>query len=138
SVLLAWATAPAALAQPAAPPAVQELGVDERPGERVPLDLMFTDSHGQKVRLGQFFDGERPVLLILAYNRCAMLCSLVLRGTADALSQVDMTPGRDFRVVTVSIDPRESAHEAFRKQELMLERIGLPGQTGAWPFLVGD
>jgi protein SCO1/2 len=114
------------------------VGVDERLGERVPLDLVFTDSRGEPARLGQFFGGERPVLLILAYNRCAMLCSLVLRGAADAVSQLDMKPGQDFRVITVSIDPGETAQQAFRQQELMLERIGLPGQIEAWPFLVGQ
>jgi protein SCO1/2 len=126
------------MAQPAAPPAVRAMGVDERPGERIPLDLVFTDSRGQKASLDQFFDRERPVLLILAYNRCAMLCSLVLRGTADVVSELDMTPGQDYQIITVSIDPRETAQQAFRKQELMLERVGLAGQTRAWPFLVGD
>jgi protein SCO1 len=134
---LAGAVAPAARAQPAAVPAMRATGVDERPGERIPLDLVFTDSLGKTVSLGQFF-GDRPVLLILAYNRCAMLCSLVLRGAADVVSQLDMTPGQDFRVITVSIDPGEKAQQAFRQQELMLERIGLPGQIEAWPFLIGE
>jgi protein SCO1 len=135
---LAGAAIPAAMAQPAAVPAVRAIGLDERPGERIPLDLVFTDSRGEPAKLGQFFGDERPVLLILAYNRCAMLCSLVLRGAADVVSQLDMTPGRDFRVITVSIDPGDTAQQAFRQQELMLERIGLPGQTEVWPFLVGQ
>jgi protein SCO1/2 len=135
---LAGLAAPLAHAQPAAPPAVREAGLDERPGAQIPLHLGFTDSTGRAVRLGDYFTGGKPVLLLMTYTRCAMLCSLVLRGTGKALAGLDQPPGRDFRVVNVSIDPRDTPDEAARKQAVMLEQIGMPGQPERWPFLVGE
>lgn len=135
---LAGLAAPRAHAQPAAPPAVREAGLDERPGAQIPLHLAFTDSTGRAVRLGDYFAGGKPVLLLMTYTRCAMLCSLVLRGTGEALAGLDQPPGRDFCVVNVSIDPRDTPHEAARKQAVMLEQIGLAGQPERWPFLVGE
>jgi protein SCO1/2 len=126
-----------ARAQIAAPPAVQQAGVDERPGAQLPLDLAFTDSTGRAVHLDDYFGDGKPVLLLLTYTRCAMLCSLVLRGTGKALAGLDQ-PGRDFRVLNVSIDPRDTPHEAARKQAVMLEQLGLAGQPERWPFLVGE
>jgi protein SCO1/2 len=124
-------------AQPATHPAVRAVGVDERPGASLPLDLVFTDSTSRSVRLGDSFGDGKPVLLLLTYTRCAMLCSLVLRGTGQALARLDTQPGSDFRVVNVSIDPRETPHEAARKQAVLLEQIGAPGEPQRWPFLVG-
>jgi protein SCO1/2 len=67
-----------------------------------------------------------------------MLCSLVLRATADLVGSLDLAAGRDFSVVTLSIDPRETPFEAGRTQELALGRAGYPGQVDVWPFLVGE
>jgi protein SCO1/2 len=125
-------------AQLAAPPAVRQAGVDERPGSQLPLDLGFTDSAGRAVRLGDYFGDGKPLLLLLTYTRCTMLCSLVLRGTGKALAGLDHPPGHDFRVLNVSIDPRDTPHEAARNQAVMLEGIGLAGQPERWPFLVGE
>lgn len=135
--ILAGIAAPSAHAQPGAPPAVQQAGVGERPGAELPLELGFTDSAGRAVRLGDYFGDGKPVLLLLTYNRCAMLCSLVLRGTGKALAGLDQAPGEGFRVVNVSIDPRDTPHEAARQQAVMLEQVGLAGQPERWPFLVG-
>lgn len=129
---------PAAHAQPAAPAPVRAVAVDERLGARIPLDAPFTDTAGRAVRLADYFDDGRPVLLLLTYNRCTMLCSLVLRGTTQALSRLDRLPGQDFRVVNVSIDPRESHHEAAREQAVVLDQLGAAGQPERWPFLVGE
>jgi protein SCO1/2 len=139
----------AALARPlradlAAPLPVRAVGVDERVGATIPLALPLTDSTGRAVRLGDYFGDGKPVLLLLTYNRCVMLCSLVLRGTSKALAALatDETsprlPGRDYRVVNVSIDPRDTPHEAARKQAIVLEQAGLAGQPARWPFLVGE
>lgn len=128
----------------AAPPAVRAVGVDERVGAMLPLDLQLTDSTGRTVRLGDYFGDGKPVLLLLTYNRCAMLCSLVLRGTSKALAALATStslrrlPGRDYRVLNVSIDPRDTPHEAARKQAVVLEQVGLAGQPTRWPFLVGE
>lgn len=125
------------------PPPVRAAGVDERLGAALPLHLQFTDSTDRTVRLGDYFGDGKPVLLLLTYTRCVMLCSLVLRGTSKALAALaapatfDRPPGRDYRVVNVSIDPRDTPHEAARKQAIVLEQIGLAGQPARWPFLVG-
>ena len=129
--------APAA-AQTAPPPPVQDIGVDERVGARVPLDLAFVNTSGEAVRLGDYFGDGKPVLLIMAYNRCPMLCSLVLNGAADVLGKIDGEPGDDYQVITVSIDPSETPHEAARKQEVFLEGLGHAGERARWPFLVGE
>lgn len=131
------------LARPAAaeapvPPPVREIAVTERVGERVPLDLVFRATDGRRVRLGDAFDGETPVVLALAYTRCTMLCSLVLRGLADAVRQSRRELGPDFRVVTVSIDPAETTASAARQRAELLELAGRPGATADWAFLVGD
>lgn len=130
-------TAPAA-AQPAPPPPVQGIGVDQRVGARVPLDLQFVDTSKQRVRLGDYFGDGKPVLLVMAYNRCPMLCSLVLDGVAEVLGKVDGEPGVDYRVITISIDPSETPDEAARKQAVFLERLDHAGERARWPFLVGQ
>ena len=125
------------LAEPGAPPVMAEVAVDERIGTQLPLDVPFTSSRGERVKLGQVLGSGQPTLLIMAYNRCSMLCSLVLRGAADLVKRTNWRLGEDFSVVTISIDPRETPHEAARTQQTIVERAGYPGQRSKWPFLVG-
>lgn len=135
--VLAGPTSPAQ-AQPAMPPPVREVAVSERIGAAVPADLRFTDSTGRTRRLGEYFQPGTPVVLSLTYNRCAMLCSLVLRGTMNALAALDEPPGTGYRALNVSIDPRETVHEAARAQTTALEAIGQGGEPERWPFLTGE
>ena len=101
-------------AQPPTPSqTLDRVGVDQRIGERVPLDLRFTDRHGDSVTLGNLIDGK-PALLQLAWYDCPNLCDLSLRRLGSRLSDVKFQPGEDFRVITVSIDPREGADAADR------------------------
>lgn len=123
-------------AQPARPPALANVGLDEHVGARLPLDARFTDTVGRRIQLGALFDGRRPVLLVLAYVRCKMLCSLVLGATTEAVRTLPLALGRDYRVVTVSIDPREDAASAAAKRRELLRRIGRPDDA-AWTYLVG-
>ena len=114
-------------------------GVDvvEHLGEQLPLDLEFKDERGRTVRLGDYFGDERPVILVLAYYECPMLCSLVLNGMAKGLKGLDWVPGKKFEIVTVSIDPREGPDLAkFKKQEYLRE-LKLPGASDGWHFLTG-
>lgn len=120
------------------PPPVASIGVDERIGERIPLDLAFTDADGRSVRLADYFDGDRPVFLILAYVSCEMLCSLVLRGAADAVRALDQVAGEDYRVITVSIDPEEDQGAAAAKRRELLSSIGRTGERAAWTYLRGE
>lgn len=112
------------------------VGLDEHPGAAVPRDLRFLDTRGHDVRLSDVTDGE-PTVLIMAYARCTMLCSVVLRGVGDAVKTSSLTPGRDFHLVIVSLDPTETIDEAARKQAALVERIGKTGDRDAWPYLVG-
>lgn len=118
-------------------PARLDVALDEHPGVQVPLAARFTDTAGRSVALGDVLGRGRPALLVLAYARCTMLCSVILRGVGEAVRASSLTPGRDFDLVVVSIDPRETADEARRKQDKLLETIGREGDRGAWSYLVG-
>lgn len=142
-ILLACAAIRPAEAEPrpavAAPPAVAAVDIDENLGGRIPLDLTFTGSDRRPTTLRALFDGQRPVVLVLAYYRCPMLCDLVLRGISHGLHQLGWEPGRDYRGLTVSIDPHDTPGVAHLKQDAVLQAIGQTGPSAerAWPFLVG-
>jgi protein SCO1/2 len=120
------------------PPELENVGVTEHLNGPVPGDALFRDHHGNMVRLGQYFDGRRPVLLNLVYFRCPMLCSMVMNATLNVLSRTAWTVGEQFDVVTISIDPRDDVAGAAQKRRQVLERYGrAPAQRG-WHFLTGD
>jgi protein SCO1/2 len=135
-----------AVAATAAPPAVpgspawaETADVVEHLGDRLPADLAFVDSRGQRVALGSLFDGTRPVLLVLAYYECPQLCSLVLDGAAHAMRALageGWELGRQYRAVAISFDATERTDQAARKQTSVLAGIG-GGDPARWPFLVG-
>jgi protein SCO1/2 len=112
-------------------------GVEEHLGAALPLDAEFQSTHAAQQRLGDVVGRGQPTLLVLAYSRCAMLCSLVLRGAADLVPNLGLTPGQDYRLLTISIDPRETPFEAGRMQQVTLERAGLT-DASVWPFFVGQ
>lgn len=123
----------------ALPPAAREADLEENLGGRVDPALAFTDSTGRAVRLGDYLDGERPLLLVLAYYRCPMLCGLVLHGVVDGLHELDWALGDRYRVLTVSFDPRDQPDAAQKKQASVLKGLGRSDDAAAlWPFLVGD
>ena len=111
--------------------------VEEKLGDRVPGELSFTDWRGRKVTLGDLMAGK-PAVLVLAYYRCPSLCNLVLSGTARALKDTGLQMGRDYRAVTVSIDPKETPQDAAERRRGHLQAMGLSDQGEDWPFLVGD
>ena len=123
-----------------APPAVAAVDIEEKLGADLPLDLGFTDSQGRSVRLGALTDGQLPVVLVLAYYRCPMLCDLVLAGLSRALSRLGWAPGREYRAITVSIDPDDRPAAARLKQSTVLQAVNQvgPAAEAGWPFLVGD
>lgn len=122
----------------AGPEAVEDIGVDEHVGARLPLEVRFRTSTGETVALGDVLGAGTPALLVLAYNRCSMLCSLVLRGAIDVVRRSEWEPGRDVALVWIGIDPRETIDESARAQATVLHQIGYPGQPQRWPFLIGD
>lgn len=115
------------------PPELEGVGVTERVGAVVDLGLEFVDESGRIVRLGEYFRG-RPVILNLVYYSCPMLCTLVLNGQLEALKQIPGQPGRDFEIVTISIDPTETAELARNKKQAYVGELGRGGE--GWHFLV--
>ncbi len=115
---------------------LRDVGIDQRLGASVALDLPFVDDEGHEVRLGDYF-GKRPVLLALVYYRCPMLCSQVLDGIVRVLRGVSLVPGRDFEIVVASIDPKETPDAAHRKKASCVAEYGRESGSSGWHFLVG-
>lgn len=123
----------------ATPPQLVGVDIVEHLGGALPRDAAFRDTEGRSVRLGSFFDGKRPILLVFAYHTCPMLCSLVLDATARALNDVVWTVGREFDVVSISIDPKDTPETATRKRaQVVASYQRARGSTAGWHFLVGD
>ncbi len=135
SVLL-QATPPSRKEAP--PPELVDVGVDQKLGAVVPRDLPFTDSKGKAHRIGDYFDGEHPVLLTLNYSNCPQLCSLQLNALLESLQKMTWTPGKEFRVLTVSIDPKETPDVAASTKSVYTEQFDRPGVDEGWTFLVGS
>jgi protein SCO1/2 len=105
-------------------------------GSQVPLDLEFRDESGTAVRLGDYC-GSKPVILVLGYYGCPMLCTLVLNGLVEGLQDMKSRAGRDFVVVNVSINPDEGPALAEAKKRTYLKRYGRDGAEAGWHFLTG-
>lgn len=136
-VLACAGLAPAYGSVPASPNRTHEkVGFVQRLDAQAPLDLPFRDETGRAVTLGAYF-GKKPVLLNLVYFECPMLCTEVLNGTVQALRALPLTMGKDFTVVTVSIDARETPTLAAAKKRVYLDRYGRKGPRDGWAFLTG-
>ena len=119
------------------PAALRGIGIDQRLGEQLDLALAFKDETGATVRLDDYF-GSRPVILTLNYYECPMLCTLELNGLTAALRTISLEPGRDFQIVTVSINPKETPELAAQKKAQYVKEYGREGATSGWHFLTGD
>lgn len=120
------------------PDLLRDVSIDQHLNAQVPMDLMFRDEHGKPVMLGQFFAPGKPVVLSLVYYTCPMLCTEELNGLDRVLKQLPMSIGKDFQVVTVSIDPTDKPIMAEAKQELYTGMYGRPGSASGWHFLTGQ
>jgi protein SCO1 len=119
------------------PELLKEVGVDQKLNSSIPLDLMFRDEHGKTVALGEYFN-TKPVILTLVYYNCPMLCTQILNGLDRSLEQIPLTIGKDFNVVTVSIDPTDQPPLAEAKQAVYLGMYNRPGTAQGWHFLTGQ
>ncbi len=115
----------------------EQVGFDQRLGESLPLDLPFRDETGKSVLLGDYF-GARPVLLAFVYFRCPVLCPQIVIGTAATIKGIPYEPGREFEVVFVSFDPRDTPAQAAEKKSAAVARYGKPGTAAGWHFLTGE
>jgi protein SCO1 len=94
------------------------------------------DEQGRTVRLGDFF-GKRPVILTLVYYECPMLCTQVLNGLATSIRPLTFDVGREFDIVTISFNPRDTPELARAKKANYIEAYHRPGAAAGWHFLTG-
>jgi protein SCO1/2 len=135
--LLGLMSATAARAADARPPILRNVGITQRLGQQLPLDALFLDEAGRPVRLGQYF-GTRPVVLVLAYYNCPMLCTQVFGGLVSSLRVLSFDAGKDFDVVAVSFDPRDRPADAAAKKAPYVASYGRPRAASGWHFLTGS
>ena len=120
-------------AQDHLPDVLKTVKIDQRLGQQLPLDASFRDETGKAVKLGDYF-GKKPVILSLVYYQCQILCMEDLNGLVGALEMVNLTPGKDFQIVIVSIDPAETPAIAAAKKAVYVKRYGRRTPQGAGTF----
>jgi cytochrome c oxidase subunit 2 len=119
------------------PPALQNVGIEQRLNDQVPLDLHFRDEEGRDIELARYF-GQRPVILTLVYYQCPMLCTQILNGVDRSIKVLSFELGRDFEMVSVSINPRETPQLASEKKYQYLRSYTYPEAAAGWHFLTGS
>lgn len=127
----------AGLPASALPAPLRQIGFDQNIDRPLPLDTPFRDEAGRAVHLGDYF-GVRPVVLAFVYYDCPMLCTQVLSAMASTFGVLSLDAGRDFEIVTVSFDPRETPGLAAARKAVYLERYRRPTASAGWHFLTGD
>jgi protein SCO1/2 len=119
------------------PDVLSHVSFEQRLDQQLPLELPFKDEQGRSVTLGEYF-GRKPVVLTFVYYECPMLCTEVLNGLESALRVLNESIGREFDVVTVSFDPKETPVLALGKKKAYLQRYKRPEAEQGWHFLTGE
>jgi protein SCO1/2 len=119
------------------PPLLRDVGLDQRLNQQMPLALTFRDEAGDVVQLGKYFTGK-PVILVLSYYQCPRLCPMVLDGLVRSLRTLTLTVGKEFQVLTVSIDARDTPADATAKKSQYLRQYGRAEAADGWHFLTGE
>jgi protein SCO1/2 len=132
-------TIPDNVGQPAnvLPPLLQNVGFEPQLNAQLPLDLAFRDETGRTIQFREYF-GQKPVVLALVYYGCPMLCNQVEQGVVGTLRMLSFNPGRDYQVVFVSFDPRETPEMAAQKKETALYHFRRRETASGWHFLTGS
>jgi protein SCO1/2 len=112
------------------------IGIDEKLGQRIPLDLTFHDENGSPVALRQLI--HTPTILALVYLHCPNVCSLLLQNLADVLNRLPAEPGKEYEVLSISFDETEKPALALQRKKIYLKIIQKPFPEDAWRFLTGD
>jgi len=120
------------------PPGLQFVGIEQHLDAEIPGDLQFRDELGNPVKLGDYFGHGRPVILNLGYYQCPMLCSELLQGLVGSMKALTFDLGKDFDIVTLSFDPRETTEMAAEKKRDIMKRYGRPNTAQGWHFLTGQ
>jgi protein SCO1 len=127
----------ATIAEGLSPDELKRIGYDQHIGQPISPALLFRESDGRSVALGDLFN-TKPTLLVLGYYHCPMLCTLINDGLIESLQELRFNIGRDFNVINVSIDPNETPAVAAAKRVEYLKRYGRPGAAEGWHFLTGN
>jgi protein SCO1 len=120
------------------PAELDGIDIEDRHGAELPRDIALRDQDGHAITTGDYLDGKRPVLLVLAYYDCPMLCTLVINGALEEMKKLPWAAGKEYRVVVVSFDPRDTTESARKKRLNYLDAYGRPVAEKGWDFLVGD
>lgn len=119
------------------PKEIQGLGVNEHLGGQIDLSLDFVSDNGEKVKLGQYFQTGKPVLMAMIYYTCPNLCNYHLNGLLEAMKKLKWTAGQDFELVMVSMNHREGPDVASKKKANYVKAYGRPESLNGWHFLTG-
>jgi len=119
-----------------AEPTPQDVGLDERLGSHLPLDLSFTDAQGRTVTLRELVSG--PTLIVPVYYRCPNVCNFMQAGVASVLRDVKRQPGEEYRVISLSFDETETPRDALKASELYRGLAGKGFPANGWSFLTGS
>jgi protein SCO1/2 len=119
------------------PPGLKNVGIQQNLNQQIPPDLIFTDDLGRKVRLGDYF-AQKPLILNFVYYGCPMLCGEALSGLESTLRVLKFDLGKEFEVITISFDPKDTPEMAAKKKDQFLRRYNRPGAERGWHFLVGQ
>jgi protein SCO1/2 len=118
------------------PRPLQGIEISDKRGTDLPKDLTFLTHEGKEVKLGSYFSGGKPVVFVMAYYECPMLCTVVLNGLVAGLKDLAWKPGKEFHVVTVSFDKRDTVDSARKKRDAYLAAYGRPIDDHGWDYLV--
>ncbi len=114
----------------------QSIGIDQKLGQYVPLDLTFNDEKGNAVTLRQLI--QTPTILALVYYHCPNVCSLLLQNLAEVLNKLPAEPGKEYLALAVSFDETEKPSLALEKKKTYMQMIQRPFPEEGWRFLTGD
>ena len=121
------------------PPILQKVGIDQKLGSQVPLDVPFQNANGETVTLRHYLDGgDRPVVLSLVYYNCPMLCPRGLDALSSSLGLMTLDPGKDYQVITVSFDPRDTPQTSTHQKQIQIQKLNRKGAEQSWHFLTGS
>lgn len=121
------------------PESVRGAELEQKLEAQMPLEATFRDEHGQSVTLGDYFDGERPVIVNFGFYECPALCPMVWQGMTQAFNDMGWSPGEQFEVVTISVSPTETPEQAAEHKQRWVTALDEPEVArDGWHFLVGD
>lgn len=120
------------------PQDLEDVGVTERLGKQIPLDLTFSDAEGDTIKLSKLFADGKPVLLNPVYYECPQLCSMIKEAIFEGVKDLKWTPGDEYNIITFSFDPSEKTKLAAESKERFLNKLGRKGADEGWHFLTGN